>query len=382
MGVSRRQLLIAGGTLGGFGAVSFLHKIFSKNSALTPQKSVTLNSPVAQSQVSNPSPKGLTAPIRGDVRIVVISDLNSQYGSTTYEKEVEQAIAFVPDWQPDLVLCGGDMVAGQKNSLSSDQIEAMWAGFDQHIAAPLRQAKIPLGFTIGNHDGSGAVVQEKMQFQKDRDLASNYWNRPNHDPGLTFVDKAKFPFYYSFSQNNIFYLVWDASTDQISEEQLIWVEKSLASATAQSAKMRIAIGHLPLYAVAIGRNTPGNALSNPDKLRKLLEKYHVHTYISGHHHAYFPGKRGDLELLHTGALGSGPRQLLNSNLSPFKTLTVVDINLNSESTVYTTYNMKNLSIVDSQTLPRIVVGYNGWVLRRDIPWEALTPQEQKVSVQL
>ncbi len=378
MGMSRRQLLIAGCTLGGFGAVSFLHKVFSKNNVLSPQESVTLNDPVARSPISSPAPKGLTAPVRGDVRIVVISDLNSQYGSTTYDKEVDQAIVFIPDWQPDLVLCGGDMVAGQKTSLSSDQISAMWKGFDQHIAAPLRQAKIPLGFTIGNHDGSGAISQGKMRFQKDRDLASSYWNNPNHDPGLTFVDKAKFPFYYSFSQNNIFYLVWDASTDRLSEEQLIWVEKSLASNPAQSAKMRIAIGHLPLYAVAIGRNTAGNVLSNPDKLRTLLEKYQVHTYISGHHHAYFPGKRGELELLHTGALGSGPRKLINSKQQPFKTLTVVDINLNTESTIYTTYNMKNLSIVDSQTLPRIVVGYNGWVLRRDVSWEDLTPQEQKI----
>jgi 3',5'-cyclic AMP phosphodiesterase CpdA len=378
MGVSRRQLLIAGGTLGGLGAASLLHKVFSKNNVLSPQESVTPNAPVARSPISSPAPKGLTAPVRGDVRIVVISDLNSQYGSTTYEKEVDQAIAFIPDWQPDLVLCSGDMVAGQKTSLTPAQISAMWKGFDQHIAAPLRRAKIPLGFTIGNHDGSGAISQGKMRFQKDRDLASNYWNNPNHDPGLTFVDKANFPFYYSFSQNNIFYLVWDASTDRLSEEQLIWVEKSLASNPAQSAKMRIAIGHLPLYAVAIGRNTPGNTLSNPDKLRTLLEKYQVHTYISGHHHAYFPGKRGELELLHTGALGSGPRKLINSKQQPFKTLTVIDINLNAESTIYTTYNMKNLSVVDSQTLPRIVVGYNGWVLRRDVSWEDLTPQEQKV----
>ncbi|MFQ3680414.1 MAG: metallophosphoesterase, partial [Pseudanabaenaceae cyanobacterium] len=32
-----------------------------------------------------PAPKGLFAPVRGDVRIAVISDLNSQYGSTQYE---------------------------------------------------------------------------------------------------------------------------------------------------------------------------------------------------------------------------------------------------------------------------------------------------------
>lgn len=379
MGVNRRQILITGGTLGGFAIVSLAHQLFSKSNSLTPTKTISIDSQTTQPVSFSPAPKGLTAPVRGDVRIVVISDLNSQYGSTTYEKEVDQAIAFIPEWQPDLVLCGGDMVAGQKNSLTRSQIEAMWEGFDQHIAAPLRFAKIPLGFTIGNHDGSGAIQSGKMSFQKDRDLAASYWNEPNHNPGLTFVDKAEFPFYYSFSQNNIFYLVWDASTAQISADQLIWVEKSLASSTAQSAKMRIAIGHLPLYAVAIGRNTSGNVLSDADKLRVLLEKYKVHTYISGHHHAYFPGKRGQLELLHTGALGSGPRKLINSKLSPFKTLTVIDIHLNSESTIYTTYNLQNLSVVDTRILPRIVVGFNGWVLRRDINWEELTPQEQKIQ---
>jgi len=49
------------------------------------------------------APEGLFAP-RGDVRIVVINDLNSQYGSTSYEPEVARAITLIPDWQPDLVV--------------------------------------------------------------------------------------------------------------------------------------------------------------------------------------------------------------------------------------------------------------------------------------
>ncbi|MGH2416067.1 MAG: metallophosphoesterase family protein, partial [Microcystaceae cyanobacterium] len=315
---------------------------------------------------SAPAPKGLEAPKRGDVRIVVISDLNSQYGSTIYEPEVDKAIALIPDWQPDLVLCGGDMIAGQKTSLTQSQIQGMWKAFDQHITAPLRKANIPFGFTIGNHDGSGALSQEKLIFQSDRELATDYWNNPYHDTNLQFIDRAGFPFYYSFTQNDIFYLVWDASTAQIPPEQLVWVEQSLASPTAQQAKMRIVIGHLPLYAVAVGRDTVGNFLSDAEQLRTLLERYHVHTYISGHHHAYFPGKRGQLELLHTGALGSGPRKLLNSNLPPMKTLTVIDVNLDSESTTYTTYEMKSLSVIDITILPRIIVGPNGKILRRDV----------------
>lgn len=305
-------------------------------------------------------------PTRSDVRIVVISDLNSQYGSTSYEPEVEGAIALIPQLQPDLVLCGGDMVAGQKSSLTNSQIEAMWVAFDRHVAAPLRKYNLPFGFTIGNHDGSGAIAAGESIFQSERELASAYWKDSKHDTGLHFVDRVDFPFYYTFIQNNIFYLVWDASTNRISSEQLSWVEKSLSSNTASEAKMRIAIGHLPLYAVAVGREKAGEYLEDADKLRSLLEKYRVHTYISGHQHAYFPGKKGQLELLYAGALGSGARQLLNSNLPPQKTLTVVDINFDSEETIYTTYDMKTLGVIDYHTLPRIIVAPNGRIFRRDV----------------
>jgi hypothetical protein len=68
---------------------------------------------------------------------VVISDLNGAYGSTDYDPEVDQAIALMPFWNPDLVLCSGDMIAGQRTSLTRVQIQAMWAAFDRHVAAPL-----------------------------------------------------------------------------------------------------------------------------------------------------------------------------------------------------------------------------------------------------
>lgn len=387
MSLKRRQFLILSGMLVGCSLPILVHKIFVKpkvskpstaasepilNAASQPNDSVSGSNKIA--------PKGLFAPPRGDVRIVVISDLNSQYGSTSYEPEVGKAIALIPDWQPDLVVGGGDMVAGQNPSLTREQIQAMWAAFDHQVGAPLRRASLPFGFTIGNHDASAALaVSGKYLFSQERELAFSYWNNSKHDPGLEFVDRAKFPFYYSFQKNDIFYLVWDASSAKIAPEQLAWAQKSLASSTAQGAKMRIAIGHLPLYAVAVGRDEPGEILDNADQLRALLERYYVHTYISGHHHAYFPGHRGQLELLHTGALGSGPRPLLNSNLAPQKTLTVVDINLGSASTTYTTYDMSTLKLVDQRKLPRIIVGPNGMVLRRDVQLNDLTPEEKSLS---
>jgi len=381
MGLKRRRFLgLGGGILGGVGLSMIGHRLLA-DSAPVPTRGPApspLPEPVP-SPVASPAPAGLFAPPRGDVRIVVISDLNSQYGSTDYDPEVDQAIAFTPDWQPDLVLCGGDMVAGQSASLSRAQIEAMWAAFDQHVAAPLRRAQIPFGFTVGNHDASAAQSGGQYSFQQERDLAAAYWNASQHNPGLTFVDRAQFPFYYTFAQKNIFYLVWDASASRLSAEQLAWVERSLASEAAQSATLRIAIGHLPLYAVAVGRDRPGEILDDADRLRSLLERHRVHTYISGHHHAYFPGHRGSLQMLHAGAMGGGPRPLLNSNLAPFKTLTVVDVRLAEADTVYTTYDLRTWQVVDQQTLPRLVVGPNGWILRRDVEEANLSAAERAAA---
>ncbi|WP_366918580.1 metallophosphoesterase [Acaryochloris sp. IP29b_bin.148] len=361
--------------VGGVGASLSLYQwqLQSSNPNLSGSQPAPAPSPLPPSPLpsSQPSqgeaiaPSGLFAPPRGDVRLVVISDLNSQYGSTSYAPEVTKAIALIPGWQPDLVLGGGDMVAGQSRSLNRAQVQAMWAAFDRSVAAPLRQAQLPLGFTIGNHDGSGALSPAgRYIFGQDRQMASAYWRqRPSN---LPFVDRAQFPFYYTFAQDDIFYLVWDASTAKITPEQLAWVENSLASPAAQEAKLRIMIGHLPLYGIAVGRNKTGEYLHNAEQLRSLMERYRVHTYISGHQHAYYPGRRGQLQLLHSGALGGGPRQLVGSDRTPQKTLTVVDIDSAALSTTYTTYDMKTLQVIDHQQLPRQIAGQNGTVYRRDI----------------
>ena len=309
--------------------------------------------------------QNLFLPPQQDFRIVVISDLNSQYGSTEYEPEVKQAIALMPRWKPDLVLCGGDAIAGQKKSLTKSQINAMWQAFDLHIAAPLRQQQIPFAFTIGNHDGSGAIKDENLVFERERELAKVYWSKNEDRLGLNFVDRGNFPFYYSFQQNNIFFLVWDASTQNISKQQLAWVKQALNSDVARQAKTKIAIGHLPLYPIAAEKNKPGEYLAKGEQMRSLLEQNQVQVYISGHHHAYYPGKKEDLELLHAGALGQGARQLINSDLLPYPTVTVIDIDAASKLT-YTTYNAQTWELIDPEQLPPSITGEHGTILRRDL----------------
>lgn len=333
--------------------------------------------PATQAIVNSAGPNGLYNPPRGDARIVVISDLNSAYGSTDYDPEVDKSVALLPFWQPDMVVCSGDMVAGQYPTLTNEQLNAMWAAFDNHVAAPLRKAKLPYGFTLGNHDASSArSVSGNFLFDRERKVASQYWNDPTHDPGVKFVDRNEFPFYYSFKQQDIFFLVWDGSSDKIPKDKLAWVEKALQSPEAKSAKIKILLGHLPLYAITVGRNDPGEVMSNTEELREMLERNQVHTYISGHHHSYYPAYKGKLQLLHMGILGSGPRPYLNSRMPPRKSLTVIDLNFSSpEITTYTTYDMQTLQLIKYEELPRLIAGHNGMVLRRDVKMADLSRSE-------
>lgn len=303
-------------------------------------------------------------PLRGDQRIAVISDLNSGLGAADYQWQVDSILDRIPRiWKPDLVISGGDMVAGMGISDTS-HLRKMWTGFDQHIARPLREHNIPFAFTLGNHDGP-------RSYPLERKIAAEYWNKQEHDPGLEFVDREFFPNYYSFVKDSLFFVSWEASSSEITQANLTWLEEQFNSPEAQSAAFRFVMGHMPLYSVAQERNSKGNVLNDPVKLQRLLEKYNVHTYISGHQHAYYPGKRGDVEFLNTGAAGSGPRSWLNLDRKPVNTITIMDVFHEKDSITYTTYNIKekdakDLQILDETRLPSSMFGVNGHLLRRDL----------------
>ncbi|MBE7381124.1 MAG: metallophosphoesterase [Leptolyngbya sp. SIO1E4] len=343
-----------------------------------PEQTTPAELPPATQQLLASLPQELYDPPRGDLRMVVMSDLNGVYGSTDYDPDVDKGMTLIPFWNPDLVVCSGDMIAGQDLTLTPEQIQAMWAAFDEHVAAPLRNAGLPYGFTLGNHDASSALgINDGYLFQQERDLAAAYWQAPEHNPGVEFIDRAEFPFYYTFRDGDVFFLAWDGSSSRLPEDKLAWVEETLSSEAAQNARVRIVLGHLPLYAVAVGRDEPGEVMDNADQLRAMLEKYDVHTYISGHHHAYYPGHRGDLQLLHMGILGSGPRPLIDGDLTPWKALTVLDIDFDTpDVTRYTTYDIQTLDLIEYEELPRFLTGHNGVVLRRDVAHSDLSAEEK------
>lgn len=307
-------------------------------------------------------------PRRGDRRLVAISDLNGPYGSTTYLNQVYRAVALIPALEPHMVLCGGDMVAGQKPGLSAAQLVSMWTAFDRQVLTPLRRAGLPFAFTLGNHDASGSRSGGRYSFALDRQEAERFW-RPRRDRlGLRLVDAGLFPYAYTVLQHDIFLLVWDASAAQLPAEQLAWAERSLASPAARGARLRLVLGHLPLQAIAQGRERPGEVLQQADTLQRLLERHDVAAYISGHHHAYFPGRSGGLDLLALGALGHGPRRLLGWGRPPRHTLTLIDCFWASSGQparrVYTSYDITSLRRIQPAELPERIVTPAGRVIRR------------------
>ncbi|MCP9834844.1 MULTISPECIES: metallophosphoesterase [unclassified Cyanobium] len=306
----------------------------------------------------------LAAPPRGGTRLVLISDLNSSYGSTTYVAEVHRGVAQIPSLRPDLVICAGDMVAGQKAGLGRQRLAAMWASFERSVLSPLRRAGLPFAPAMGNHDASGASASGRFLFADDRAEAARFWNARRDALGLSFVDTGNFPFHYAIRQDDVFVLVWDASTAQVPAEQLRWAERILASPAARSASRRLVVGHLPLRAVSQGRDRPGEVLARSAALQQLLERHGVEAYVSGHQHAYFPARLGQLDLFQLGAMGSGPRRLLGQNAPPFQTLTVLDLVGSPPRLVDTSFDLRTLRRIDPQRLPRSLSDAAGRVLQR------------------
>lgn len=311
---------------------------------------------------------GLLAPAQASTgttdlvtRIAVISDLNGPYGTLDYYWHVDSTVARIVRMQPDIVIVAGDMIAGQDRRLPDDRFPQMWEVFEQRVAAPLREAGVPFGFTIGNHDGSPFDA-----FNRERTAARAYWNIPN--TLLNVVDEGDFPFYFSYRVNDVFIISWDASSAEISEPTLNWVKEQLRSEEARNARYRILLGHLPLYAAAIGRNRHGEILRDPDELHAVMQRYNVDMYVSGHHHAYYPGYRGGVELLQTGALGGGPRPLLGLGAEPRKTWSLLEVPSDpAREITITTWDADTDAIVHNQELPRYLHGLTGFTIRRDLP---------------
>lgn len=235
----------------------------------------------------------------GPLHVMVISDLNSSYGSTDYRSGVHDAVQEIIRRRPDVVISSGDMVAGQRHGLD---YRAMWQGFHDAVTLPLKQAGIPLLVTAGNHDGP-----RSRRYAYQREIYIDEWTM--HRPKVNFVDDTHYPEFYSVAMGSTFLIGVDASTvGSLGREQMRWLEAQLKK--AEEFPVKIVFGHVPMWAVSRGRE---REIIGDDDLVELLERYEVDAFIAGHDHAYYPGVRGRVRYIAAPALGTGPRHLLAPN---------------------------------------------------------------------
>lgn len=298
------------------------------------------------------------------IKIAVISDLNSGYGSTVYHPDVAATLKALDSIKPDIILCGGDMVAGQKASLSKTQLQAMWSSFDSNVLKPIQQLKVPFGFTVGNHDAA-------PNYKHDRQTAQEFWNTKRNHLGLKYVDDSNFPFYFSYQQNGIFFISWDAAGAKVNQEVFDWMEKQLQSKVAKKSKLRVLLGHLPLYAIVASKNKTGEVLADNQNTSSFLKKNGIDLYISGHQHAYYPSSEQQLRLLNAGCIGEGPRPLLGHDSPATRACTIIEVPTNDPKMFnYKTFIPNTGKQIELSVLPDSVIGFNG-ISKKDMKASSL-----------
>lgn len=249
-------------------------------------------------------------------RVAVISDLNGSYGSTAYEHGVSAGIARLLELKPDLVVITGDMVAGQRlhPPLAGAAIAAMWHAFHAAVTTPLRNAGIPLAVTPGNHDASAYPG-----FAAERDAYRREWS--DRDLGITLLDRGDFPFRYAFAVGEMLFVSLDVTTvGPLAPDQLAWLDQVLAT-HGPRYRHRVAFSHLPIHPFAVGRATE---VTSDLALEALLARHGVQVYLSGHHHAFYPGYHGGVRHVGQACLGAGPRPLLGDTAPSARAITLLE----------------------------------------------------------
>lgn len=292
------------------------------------------------------------------LRLAVISDLNGSYGSTDYSSDVDLAVARIIELNPDLVISTGDMVAGQRRDphLSEDEVEAMWTAFHDHVTLPLAAVGIPLLVTPGNHDASDYVG-----FTRERQAYDRTWTE--HAPTVSILDGERYPFRYAVSQDGVLLISLDVTTvGPLPPEELDWLEQLLRE-ESQRHRATVLFSHLPLWPVAQGRE---NEVIGDPALGEILSRAGVDLYLSGHHHAYYPGVADGVLFVAQACLGGGPRKLMGTEVRTEKAFSIVEIDDDGKIIEFALRAPDFTTPIALETLPRSIGSGAHRLVRRDL----------------
>jgi 3',5'-cyclic AMP phosphodiesterase CpdA len=295
------------------------------------------------------------------LRVAVISDLNSAYGSTRYEPGVAPAIARLVELHPDLVISTGDMVAGQRlhPPLERPAVLAMWAAFHAQVTDPVTAAGIAFAATPGNHDGSAYAG-----FALERAIYREQWQPRTQ--GLRFVDRGDFPFHYAFAMGDVLFVSLDATrVGALEPAQRAWLE-ALLEREGGNYRHRVVFGHLPVYPFAQGRETEVTA---DHDLERLLQRHGVELYLSGHHHAFYPGYHDGIRHVGQACLGAGPRKLIGDAARSQRAVTWLEFD-EDETRISALVAPQLERRIDFTTLPASIRSRYGTLVRDDLRRQA------------
>ncbi len=180
------------------------------------------------------------------------------------------------------VINTGDLVGG----VDVVPVEAAKAQFDRYIEGAA-EFEVPLLNVPGNHEHVAAHLKEA-----DKD-------HPWYGKGL--YRKLLGPLYYSWNYGRLHFVALDGTTlwyeERLGEQQLAWLKANLARTPVE--RPIVLFCHQSLLTIRDG-----------EELFKLLEGRTVLAGFCGHLHRNFIENRGNVPIIHTGALSgswwSGP----------------------------------------------------------------------------
>jgi hypothetical protein len=301
---------------------------------------------------------------KAGIRIAVISDMNSSYGTVGHHEDVERAVGRIVELRPDAVISTGDMIAGQLRDTSKrSRLGPMWQAFHRVVSNPLAEAGIPLAVTPGNHDASAYPA-----FRDERRRYTDEWLQ--RESALDFVDESGYPFRYAFSIGDVLFISLDVTvTGAMPAADIGWLE-DLLEEHRDGYSHAVVFSHVPVWPVAEEREREATRDGN---LHELLSTADIDLYLSGHHHAFYPGVLDGVTYLSQACLGAGPRRLTGSasGRSP-RAFTLIDITgdgIRVASLTSTDFRTPE----DWDALPRQIATDAGALVRADLADVAVAP---------
>jgi hypothetical protein len=293
----------------------------------------------------------------GPLRLAVIGDINQSYGTVGYAPEARAAVRRIVAMRPDAVLGVGDLIAGQRVSprLDRSRIESMWDAFNAEILAPLNAAGIHFLPVPGNHDASA-----EPGFALERRLFVEQWNR--NRPEVEIIDGEGYPLRYAAAMRGVLIIVLDATTPgPLPAPQREWAARTLHAATGLG--VRLVAGHIPIRAFAYGRE---REVLGDGALEAVLQGRGVDAYLSGHHHAFYPGVWAGLLHVSQGCLGAGPRKLIGAHRRSPRSFTLISVDAGGDITLEAYAEPDFAGTISRTSLPASIFHGGVRVVRDDL----------------